>query len=149
MFALMLLFPVNFLISSGASSTPVQNYQNKQFHFSYKIKHSSVYQHLNIHQGLLHKPHPILFRQIISWKNFIKSRFFWYYFCISKFVKGWGSIKNPSHFHNQLLQFLFLFYFYNQLLQFIFLTINFPISLLLKYLITHLKILLFVFVFNF
>ena len=31
---------------------------------------------------------------------------FWY-FCISKFVKGWGGIKNRFHyFYNQLLQFL-------------------------------------------
>ena len=47
-----------------------------------------------------------------------------------------------SKIHNQLLQFIFLFYFHNQILQFLFLFINFLTNLLLKYLITFLKILL-------
>ena len=45
---------------------------------------------------------------------------------VSKFVKGWGDIKNPLYFfiycHKQLLQHLFLYYYYrNQLLQHLFL----------------------------
>ena len=34
-----------------------------------------MYQHLDIHQSLLHKPHPLFFRQIICRKNTIKSWF--------------------------------------------------------------------------
>ena len=60
-----------------------------------------------------------LFRRMISWKNSIKSWFILIILCISKFVKGWGGIKNSIlfYFHNQLFQFLFLSYFQNQLLQ--------------------------------
>ena len=69
--------------------------------------------------------HPLFFRQIISRINTIKSSFILLYF---KVVKGWSDIKNPFHFHNQLLKFLdivsslslyFPFYFHNQLLQFL------------------------------
>ena len=50
---------------------------------------------------------------------------FWYYFCISKFVKGWGGIKNPFWcffylfcFRNQLLQSLHLLYLFLYLLKY-------------------------------
>ena len=73
------------------------------------------------HIRIFIKVYPLFFRQIISSKNTIKYRFIMIILCISKFVKGWGGIKNSILFHTQLLQFLFLFYFLNQLLHFYFL----------------------------
>ena len=64
MLASMFLFLTNSLILQ--EHIQHQNYRNKQFHFCYKIKQSNVCLHLHIHQGLLHKPHPLFFRQIIS-----------------------------------------------------------------------------------
>ena len=58
--AFMFLFSIKSLISSGTCSAP--KHRNKQFHFCYKIKQSNVYQHLHIHQGLLHMPHPLFSR---------------------------------------------------------------------------------------
>ena len=66
--AFMFLFRINSLISLGTCSTPkltvieqhVQH-RNKQFHFSYKIKQSNVFQRLHIHQGLLCMSHPLFF----------------------------------------------------------------------------------------
>ena len=57
---------------------------------------------------------PILYFSEIIWrKPPLNLRSFWY-FCISKFVKGWGGIKNPFYyyFHNQLLQFLHQLYLF-------------------------------------
>ena len=72
--AFMFLFPIIFLISSGTCSAPKLIAIN-HFTFFYKIKPSNVCQHLHIHQGLLHKRHPLFFRQIISRINTIKCRF--------------------------------------------------------------------------
>ena len=54
MLALMFLFLINFYAQH-------QNYQNNQFHLCYKIKQPNAYLHLHIHQGLLHKSHPLSF----------------------------------------------------------------------------------------
>ena len=53
MLALMVLFPINSLISSGTYSTP--NYGNKTISL---LLQNKATQHLPIHQGLLHKSHP-------------------------------------------------------------------------------------------
>ena len=71
---------------------------------------------------------------------------FWQCFWISKFIKGWGGIKNPILFHNQLLQ--FLFYSQNQLLQFLSLIINFLARFILECLLVFLKVFLLVFLFH-
>ena len=60
MLAIMFLFPTNSLISSGTCSTP--KLSNKRFHLCYIIKQSNVCLQLHIHQGLWHKPHPLIFR---------------------------------------------------------------------------------------
>ena len=83
MLAIMFLFLINSIFF--LEHVQHQNYQNKQFHFCYKIKQFSVYLRLNTHQGLLHMTHPLLF-----WGN--------YFF------------KSPILLHNQLLQFLFFFF---------------------------------------
>ena len=58
MFAFMFLIPINSLVSSV--NVQNQNYQNKQFHFFYNLKHPNVYQHMHIHQGLLCIPHRLI-----------------------------------------------------------------------------------------
>ena len=113
-----------------------------------------MYLHLHIHQGYYISPILYFFRQIISWKNSIKSWFhliilFYILIPFEKFSKDEAAAKNPILFHNQLLQFLFIFYSQNQLLQFLFLIINFLARLILKcipvFLGSHLFALLFIF----
>ena len=75
------------------------NYWNKQFRFCYKIKQSNAYLHLHIHQGLLRVPHPLFFRQIISWKNTIKILVqFYNTFVFQSFLKNEMALKIPFLF---------------------------------------------------
>ena len=126
MLALMVLFPINSLISSG--NIQHQTIEIKQFHFFCKTKQPNICIFIRVYYI---SPTLNFFRQIMSRINTIKCRFILIKLCISKFFKGWGGIKNPFQFQNQLLQFLFLI-------------INFPTNLLLEYLITF----FFCFVFN-
>ena len=75
-------------------------------------------------------------RQVVYRINTIKSWFILIMLLHFKVCQGIRRHKNPILFHNQLLQFLFLFYFQIQLSQFLFLVTYFLTNLLLEYLIT-------------
>ena len=51
---------INYLISSGVCSTP--KLSQLTISFFYKIKQSNVCLRLHIHQDLLYKPYPLIFR---------------------------------------------------------------------------------------
>ena len=50
---------LNFSVPLETCSTP--SYRNIQFHHFYNIKQFNMYQYLLILQGLLYKPHPLLY----------------------------------------------------------------------------------------
>ena len=56
MLALMFLYSINSLISSGTYSTPKLSKETISIFLQNKAN-----QHLHIHQGLLHKPQPLFF----------------------------------------------------------------------------------------
>ena len=98
MFSFMFLFPIHFFYIPQ-EHVQHHNYWNKQFRFCYKIKQSNAYLHLHIHQGLLRVPHPLFFRQIISWKNTIKILVqFYNTFVFQSFLKNEMALKIPFLF---------------------------------------------------
>ena len=61
MLALMILFRINTLISSGMCSTPKLS-KKKKISLLLQSKATNACLRLHIHQGLPHKPHPLFFQ---------------------------------------------------------------------------------------
>ena len=108
MLVIMFLFLTDFLISSGTCSTPKLLkqtisflLQNKAIQFIPRFAYSSRF--------ITYAPSFIFLDRLIFEKRSLNLGLLWYYFCISKFVKGWSDIKNPNLFQCQFLQFIFLF----------------------------------------
>ena len=117
MFILMFLFLTNVLISFGICST--QKLSKKVALLLFTCKST---QWVPISEYSSRFIIYILWK--LSWeKTQLNLGSFWKYFCIAKFIKGWGGIKSPFYYyHNQLLQFLHLLHwFFYLLLPYIFL----------------------------
>ena len=66
MLALMFLFLINYLTSSGTCSIPKLLKKTISFFLQNKaIQCTKMHQNLHIHQGLLRMPHTLFFMQII------------------------------------------------------------------------------------